>query len=152
MKVKFQNHLEGYSKKSYGFETWDSDGDDLDVTINGLPQEEDWILYGPYSDKTFFRNKLAYDLASKIGEYASRGFFAELEINENYLGLYILMEKIKRDEVRLNISNLQPDENEGADLTGGYILKIDKTSGDSDNEDWGGMEEYNEFLGFRSKL
>lgn len=139
-----------FEKKSYGFETWDSDGDDLDVTINGLPQEEDWILYGPYSDKTFFRNKLAYDLARKIGEYSSRGFFAELEINENYLGLYILMEKIKRDEVRLNISNLQPDENEGADLTGGYILKIDKTSGDSDNEDWGGMEEYNEFLGFRS--
>ena len=65
------------------------------------PKKKIGSLYGPYSDKTFFRNKLAYDLARKIGEYASRGFFAELEINENYLGLYILMEKIKRDEVSI---------------------------------------------------
>lgn len=42
-----------FDKVSYGFETWDSNGDDIDVTINGLPEEEDWILYGPYSDKTF---------------------------------------------------------------------------------------------------
>ena len=139
-----------FEKLSFGFETWDSNGDDIDVTINGLPEEEDWILYGPYSDKTFFRNMLAYDLAREIGEYASRGFFAELEINDEYQGVYVLMEKIKRDDNRLDLANLRPSENEGVDLTGGYILKIDKTSGDTDNEDWGGDEEYTEALGFRS--
>jgi hypothetical protein len=139
-----------FDKLSYGFETWDTNGDDIDVTINGLPEEEDWILYGPFSDKTLVRNKLAYDLAREIGEYASRGFFAELEINDEYQGVYILMEKIKRDNNRLDLANLRPSENEGADLTGGYILKIDKTSGDTDNEDWGGDEEYTADLGFRS--
>lgn len=139
-----------FDKVSYGFETWDSNGDDIDVTINGLPEEEDWILYGPYSDKTFFRNKLAFDLAREIGEYSSRGFFAELEVNDEYQGVYILMEKIKRDNNRLDLANLRPEENEGVDLTGGYILKIDKTAGDTNNEDWSGDAEYTEDLGFRS--
>lgn len=106
-------HRDDYSISIYGFETWDSNGDDIDVTINGLPEEEDWILYGPYSDKTFFRNKLAFDLAREIGEYSSRGFFAELEVNDEYQGVYILMEKIKRDNNRLDLANLRPEENEG---------------------------------------
>ncbi len=139
-----------FDKLSYGFETWDASGEDIDVTINGLPEEEDWILYGPFSDKTLIRNKLAYDLAREVGEYASRGFYAELEINDEYLGVYILMEKIKRDDNRLALANLRPEENDGVDITGGYILKIDKTSGDTDNEDWSGDENYTPELGFRS--
>ena len=35
------------------------------------------------------------------------------------------MEKIKRDNDRVNISKLNPEEIEGDDLTGGYILKFD---------------------------
>lgn len=139
-----------FDKLSYGFETWDESGTDLDVVINGLPEEEDWVLYGPYSDKTLVRNMLIYDLAREIGEYASRGFYAELEINGEYQGVYILMEKIKRDDNRLDIANLRPEENSGVDLTGGYILKIDKTSGDTDDPDWAGDAAYTEDLGFRS--
>lgn len=139
-----------FDKLSYGFETWDTNGEDLDVTINGLPEEEDWILYGPYSDKTLVRNMLAYDLAREIGQYASRGFFAEIEVNDEYQGVYILMEKIKRDDNRLALANLRPEENTGVDLTGGYILKIDKTSGDNDDPDWSGDEAYTQDISFRS--
>ena len=46
-------------KKIYGFETRSSDwSDDIDVELGGFPEEEDWILYGPYSDKSLIRNKL----------------------------------------------------------------------------------------------
>ena len=42
-----------FPKKSYGFETKTSDwSEDLDVSLGGFPEEEDWILYGPYSDKS----------------------------------------------------------------------------------------------------
>jgi hypothetical protein len=126
-------------------------GDDIDVTFGELPEEEDWILHGPYSDKTLLRNILIYDLARETGEYASRGFFVDLEVNGSYEGIYILMEKIKRDDFRLDISNLRPSENSGVDLTGGYILKIDKTSGDTDNEDWEGDAAYSETISFRSE-
>ena len=65
-----------FPKKSYGFETRSSDwSDDIDVELGGFPEEEDWILYGPYSDKSLIRNKLTFDLSNSIGYYASRTKF-----------------------------------------------------------------------------
>ncbi len=120
---------QGFEKKSYGFETWDTSGQDLDVSLLGFPEEEDWILNGPYSDKSLVRNHLIYDLAREMGNYASRTELVELNINDSYQGIYVFMEKLKRDKDRINISKLKIDENTGEDLTGGYILKIDKLSG-----------------------
>jgi hypothetical protein len=119
-----------FPKKSYGFETWDAEGNDIDVSLLEMPEEEDWILYAPYSDKSLVRNVLIYDLARDMGLYASRTKLVEMEINEAYNGVYVFMEKLKRDSGRIDISKLKDDENEGEDLTGGYIIKIDKSSED----------------------
>ena len=118
-----------FPKKSYGFETRDENNDDLDVALFDFPEEEDWILYAPYSDKSLLRNVLIYDLSREINRYASRTIFTELSINDYYKGVYVFMEKLKRDSNRININKLKEDENSGEDLTGGYILKIDKTAG-----------------------
>ena len=115
-----------FPKKQYGFETRDSENEDLDVSLLGLPEEEDWILHAPYSDKSLIRNALIYDLSRDIGRYSSRLVFVELILNNIYDGLYILMEKLKRDKYRIDINKLKSSENEGEDLTGGYILKLDK--------------------------
>ena len=40
-----------FDKKSYGFETWDENYEDKDVSLIGFPEEEDWILYGTFIDK-----------------------------------------------------------------------------------------------------
>ena len=53
----------------------------LDVSIGGFPEEEDWILYGPYSDKSLIRNKLTFDLSNAIGFKASKTKFYNLFIN-----------------------------------------------------------------------
>ena len=117
-----------FPKKSYGFETRSSDWqDDIDVNLGGFPAEEDWILYGPYSDKSLIRNKLTFDLSNSIGYKASKVKFYDLYINNDYKGLYVLMEKIKRDENRVNITKL-----EGDSVDGGYIIKIDKPTGDGE--------------------
>ncbi len=118
-----------FPKKSFGLETRDENNEDLNVSLLGLPEEEDWILYAPYSDKSLLRNVLIYDLSRDIGMYASRTVFAELTINEEYQGVYVFMEKLKRDSQRIDINKLKEDEISGEDLTGGYILKIDKTAG-----------------------
>ena len=116
-----------FDKKSYGFETWDETGEDLKTTLGGFPEEEDWILYGPYSDKSLVRNVLIYELSNNMGQYASKTKFYELEINGVFQGVYVLMEKIKRDKNRVDIS-----KNKAEDITGGYIIKIDKPTGDGD--------------------
>ena len=118
-----------FPKKSYGFETKSDDwSEDLDVSLGGFPEEEDWILYGPYSDKSLIRNKLTFDLSNSIGYKASNVKFYNLYINNDYKGLYVLMEKIKRDENRVNITKI-----DGDNVKGGYIIKIDKPTGDGWN-------------------
>lgn len=120
----------GVAKKSYGITTRDVNGVDTNLSIFGMPAEEDWVLIANYNDKTLIRNALAYELARQSGRYASRTQFCEVFINGQYRGVYNFGEKIKRDNNRVNIAKLEPNENSGEDLTGGYIIKIDK-------ENWG---------------
>ncbi len=120
-----------FPKKQYALETEDAQGENLNVSLLGLPEENDWILNGPYSDKSLIRNVLIYRLARDLGHYASRTRFGELVLNGDYRGVYILMEKIKRDKHRVHIAKLKPDEVSGDDLTGGYIVKIDKLAGEN---------------------
>ena len=126
---------QNFPKKQYALETQDSEGENLNVPILGMPEENDWILHAPYSDKSLLRNYLAYELARDMGSYASRTRFCELVINGDYKGLYIFMEKIKQDNNRVDISKLEPDETSGDDLTGGYIVKVDKWDGET-NDGW----------------
>lgn len=118
-----------FPKKSYGFETRDEAGNNLNVSLLGMPSENDWILYAPYTDKSMMRDVLAYQLSWKMGWYASRTRYCELVLNGEYNGVYVLMEKIKRDGGRVNIKKIDADDLAGDSLTGGYIVKIDKTTG-----------------------
>nr|MBP7497750.1 CotH kinase family protein [Bacteroidales bacterium] len=118
-----------FPKKSYLIELRDSSGQNLDTSLLDMPAENDWILYAPYSDKSMQRDVLTYKLVRAMGRYASRTMFCELILNDEYLGVYVLMEKIKRDKNRVNIKKLKETDNQSPDITGGYIIKIDKTTG-----------------------
>ena len=124
-----------FPKKQYGFEIVGNNGDSVDAPLLNLPTESDWILHAPYSDKTLIRNFLAYHFSNQIGRYAPRAKFVELFMNHtgeakitqrHYAGVYLLMEKIKRGKDRIDIQSLEPTHHEPLEITGGYILKIDK--------------------------
>lgn len=116
---------QSFPKKSYAFETRDSTGEDMSVSLLGMPEESDWVLYAPYTDKSMLRNVVSFDIARKTGGYHSRTRFCEVILNNDYKGVYVLMEKIKKDKNRVDIATLNPDEISGDDLTGGYILRVD---------------------------
>ncbi|MCB0751212.1 MAG: CotH kinase family protein, partial [Ignavibacteriae bacterium] len=78
-----------YPKPQYRIETQDSLGDNLNVSLCDLPTENDWILYGPYNDKSLLRNVLSYKLSNQLGRYASRTVYCELFVNYEYLGIYV---------------------------------------------------------------
>lgn len=118
-----------YEKKSLSIETLDATGIEAKVSLLGMPAEVDWVLYASYLDRSLLRNYLTYGISRKMGNYAVRGKFVELVIDDEYRGVYVLMEKIKRDGDRVDISKLEPTENTGDDLTGGYIIKLDKMTG-----------------------
>ncbi len=124
----------GFDKKQYHLETWDENNQDKDVSILGFPADSDWILQGPYSDKSLMRNFLSYKWSNDIGRYAVRTRFIEMFLNSNgggismsdYVGVYVFMEKIKRGEDRVDIAALEPSDNAEPQISGGYIFKKDK--------------------------
>lgn len=118
-----------FPKKGYGFETKSDALLDIDVSLLGMPEENDWVLYAPYTDKTMIRDVLTYTLDASMGHWSPRCRFVELFLNGSYEGVYLLMEKIKRNQNRVDIAKLLITDNTGENLTGGYIIKIDKTTG-----------------------
>jgi hypothetical protein len=130
LKVRGQSSRD-FPKQSYRIELNDENGNDTSFALLGMPKESDWILFGPFADKSQIRNKFVYDMASKLGHYNPRSRFCEVIINGQAVGLYMLTEKIKRDKNRVDIQKLQADELYGNDVTGGYILKWDKAASNS---------------------
>ncbi|MFN8318607.1 MAG: CotH kinase family protein [Saprospiraceae bacterium] len=120
---------QSFPKKAYSFETRDAQGEDKDVSIFGWPEESDYILYPSYHEKSLMHNVLAMELFRSMGFYASRTQFVEVLIDQNYMGVYVVMEKIKRSKGRVDIAKLEPEEIAGDEVTGGYIVKIDKQTG-----------------------
>ncbi len=123
-------------KKSYSLETQTDLGENNNVSLLDLPQENDWILYGPYLDKSLIRNVLSYRLFEEMGHYSPRTRFVEVILNNDYQGVYILTEKIKRDKNRVDMAKLLPTDISGDELTGGYLLRIDKLTGMTPEEYW----------------
>ena len=118
-------------KKPYGLTTLaDDNRTNNNVSILGMPEENDWILNSLAFDPSLLRDYLSYYLSRSIGNYAARGKYCEVIVNEEYRGLYIFMEKIKIDKERVNIEKMDQTDNNGIRLTGGYIVKADKTNGD----------------------
>lgn len=120
---------QSFPQKQYSFETRDSAGNNLDVSLLGMPSDNDWILYAPYTDKSCMRNRLLYKLSNDMGQYAVRGRFCELVLNGEYKGIYEITETIKRGNDRVDIAKLTSADTTGDELTGGYIVKIDWVDG-----------------------
>lgn len=97
------------------------------ASLLGMPAESDWILTASYSDKTLMRNALTQQLFQKMGHYSPRYKFVELFINNEYYGVYILMEQIKRGTNRVKIDKTAPGDNQWPYITGGYIFQINRT-------------------------
>jgi hypothetical protein len=115
-----------FAKKQYGIELRDNSGNSVNASLLGMPEESDWVLNASFLDKTFLRNVLAYKLGNDMGRYASRTRFCEVVLNNQYMGVFILQEKIKRDKNRVNIKKLESTDISGDVLTGGYIFQIDR--------------------------
>lgn len=112
-------------QKPYGIETRDVNGNSLNVSLLGMPSENDWALLANYNDKSFMRNLLAFDVFDKTGHYAPRARLVEVVLNGEYQGVYLLCETIKRDANRVDIARLDPNETTWPDVSGGYMLKTD---------------------------
>ena len=69
----------GRSKASLSLEVQDEFGQDRNLSLLGMPNESDWVLWGPYNfDLTLMHNPFIFELSRQIGRYAPRTRFVEL--------------------------------------------------------------------------
>jgi hypothetical protein len=70
----------------------------------GLAHDDDWILNASYIDKTFMRHKLSYDLfrEMRIKNESPKCSYTKLYVNDEYKGIFILMEKLTASRLGLN--------------------------------------------------
>lgn len=122
---------QSFPKKPYGFELRNEKGENNPIALCGLPKESDWILFASYNEKSLMHNVLSMSISRQFGMYASRTRYVEVVINGSYQGVYVLMEKVKVDNDRVDIANLKETDLSGDELTGGYIIKIDKSTGNN---------------------
>lgn len=117
-------------KKQYALTTKFADNlTNNNVSLLGMPSENDWILNGLAFEPSLIRDYLIYNIARNMGEYASRTQFCEVVLNGEYVGLYVLQEKIKPDSNRVNINKIATTSITMPSVSGGYITKNDKTTG-----------------------
>ncbi|MCS7090320.1 MAG: lamin tail domain-containing protein [Limisphaera sp.] len=131
-------------QKSFAVEIWDEFNEDREVELLELPAESDWVLYAQNQyDPSFLHNPLAHAWGRMLGRYSPRTRFAEAFVNTSggliqfnqpaggdYHGLYTVLEKIKRNDARVNIARLESGVTQAPEVTGGYILKIDRADAD----------------------
>ena len=140
IEVRGSTSQQFFDKKPYGLTTLQADNvTNNNVSLLGMPKENDWILNSLAFDQTGLRDVLSYELFERLGQYAVRRVYCEVMVNGDYKGLYVFMEKIKVDDDRVNIAKMDDSCNNYPEVTGGYITKADKPNGDP--VAWS-MEEY----------
>ena len=131
----------GLPKQAFSVDFLDDLDNDADYSPLEMPADSDFVLYAPDNfEPVLIHNPLAYELSTEVGRYASRTKFCEVYLNTtggaltpaNYNGIYVLEEKIKWGKERVDITkihsvdNLNPQDNTSPNVTGGYMMKIDR--------------------------
>ncbi|WP_136520349.1 CotH kinase family protein [Cellulomonas telluris] len=122
-----------FDKKPYRLELWDAEGDDLDLPFFGMPAESDWVLRGPFADKSLIREALVLDIGRELGLAVPRYRLVEVYVNDDaapvaaddYRGVYLLLETVKNQKNRLDLKKLDADDVAPPAVEGGYVLKFE---------------------------
>ena len=100
-----------FDKKSYRVSfTLDDRATSNNCDVLGMGEDNDWVLNGPFLDKTLIRNYLSMNIAGQIMEYAPDVRFCELFVNDAYQGGYLLMESVKYGEDWVALTESHPQQ------------------------------------------
>lgn len=110
----------GWPKKPYALKF------ESKTEVLGMPKHKRWVLLANAMDKSMVRNRLAFRVAQQTSlAWTPRNEYAELFLNGKHMGTYLVTEHIKVDKNRVNITEMEPTDNEGEAVTGGYLFELD---------------------------
>ena len=96
-------------------------------SVLGSPAKaKKWTLINNYGDKTLLRNPLAYEISKRLNmPFTPFCTPVNVLLNGEYKGCYQLSDQIEVDKNRVNIKEMEPTDNSGEALTGGYFIEVD---------------------------
>ena len=104
-----------------GNSTWDHPKKPFQLKVDSktpmlnMLEDKKWLFLAEYSDKSLIRNKISLDLGAMSRlEYTPKGEYAEVFLNDEYNGTYLITQKVEVKSNRLNL----PDN--------GYLVEIDQ--------------------------
>lgn len=123
IKMRGASSYSGFEKKQYRLKFYRRQGGskERDYGLLGMAESSEWVLNGPYLDKTLLRNRLAYQTAHEIFEWAPDTRYCELILNGRYLGVYLAVEPVTADPGRLALGEYGLLSGETA-----YLVKRDR--------------------------
>ena len=79
-----------------------------ETDLLGMGASRSYALLANHTDLTMVRNKLSSILAEKTGlQFTPQSEFADLYINSEYMGLYVLSQQLEVNPTRVDITNLE---------------------------------------------
>ena len=85
-----------------------------------------WVLLANFMDRSLMRNLVSMKVASLTSLAWTPGCVpVEVVLNGKHQGSYLLIEQVRVDKHRVNITEMKPEDNAGEALTGGYLLELD---------------------------
>lgn len=96
---------------------------DKKQSVLGMPADKEWVLLANYMDKTQIRNHIAFYMGRNFSnlDYTCRTHFAELVLNGEFMGTYLVGEHQKIATDRVNVTDK------------GYLMEIDKRAESEDD-------------------
>lgn len=83
---------------------------DNKTDLLGMGNAKTWVLLANYTDPSFLRNRLVFAFADQLGlAYTSHGAYVDLYANHQYLGNYLLCEKVQVGSNRVEITDLEAE-------------------------------------------
>ena len=110
-----------FDKKSYRITLIQEDGTNNNQPVMSMDAHHEWVLHGPFLDKTLIRNYLWYNIAGEIVEYSPNVRFCEVVIDGEYQGLYLMTESITKG---YDGSRLTMEVDKKGNTFSGYVLRI----------------------------
>ena len=118
----------GFPKKPYRIKFNDGKSHHMlkDSPLESPAKAKKWTLINNYGDKTLMRNCVAFELSRRLGmPYTPYCQPVDVILNGEYKGCYQLCDQITVDPNRVAITEMEPEDNTGDVLTGGYLVEVD---------------------------
>jgi hypothetical protein len=102
-----------YPKQSADITMLDANNNDLNISLLGLRSDQSWVLDAMYVDQSRMRNRLCTDIWNSFNNVpyiasqptahnGCRGYLVEAFLNDAYMGVFALNEKMDRKEIQAN--------------------------------------------------